>query len=227
MIGLFDSGAGGLATLAELRALCPSADICFFADRENAPYGTKDRDTLVRLVRRDIEILRSAGADKILMACCTASTVYPLLNRAERDIAVPIIAPAARAAARATKNGKVGVISTRATHRSGAFGRALRAVSPSLSVTEWEAQELVALIEGGVSDEDSTPAARAKIARLVAPAIDAGIDTLILGCTHFPRVGGIIASCLPSVTLVSSAREGALEIAKSSDTDGCGATIYL
>lgn len=91
MVGIFDSGMGGEFALREFVSLCPNERAELFADRENAPYGTKSEPELIRLVKRDIDILRSRGAERILMACCTASTVYPLLPSEYQRAVIPII----------------------------------------------------------------------------------------------------------------------------------------
>ena len=152
MIGIFDSGRGGMMALTELKRLSPDKDVIFFADRKNAPYGTKTESELIRLVERDVEILTSKGADVILMACCTACTVYNLLPIEIRKIAHPIIEPTAKEAYRVTKNGKIGVIATERTIDSEAFPRALRELGitePPLAV---KAQRLVAIAEDGGGD---------------------------------------------------------------------------
>ena len=227
MIGVFDSGAGGLTAIAELRRLQPCCDVCFYADRANAPYGTKSRREIIRLVTRDIYKLLSAGADRILMACCTASTVYPYLPRDMREVAYPIIAPAAREAARSTENGKIGVIATRHTAACGAFKKEILRHG-ALSVTEICAQSLVSLVESGIKDGSMTEPARAELLNILTPIKTAGVDTLILGCTHFPHLKREIAGILPGVRLINPSREGAKEIIKTCPFRyGKGITVYL
>lgn len=212
MIGLFDSGLGGLATLKEIRKISKDTDIVFFMDKENAPYGTKTRGELIGLVRNDIKLLSSRGADKILIGCCTASTVYKYLSRSERKISVPIITPTAKEATRVTKNGKIGVIATRATVASGAFARAVKDVNSGFSVLEKETQDFVALVEEGVSDEQICRREFDIIYTALKPFKKMGVDTLILGCTHFAFLKRTVEECLPGVKIVSSAKCGADEI---------------
>ena len=107
MIGVFDSGAGGLFALAELRRLLPKADILCLTDRKNAPYGTKSEDELTRHVTSGVDTLLSLGCSSVLMACCTASTVWERLPERERAAAVPIIEPVTEAALRVSKNKKI------------------------------------------------------------------------------------------------------------------------
>lgn len=225
MLGVFDSGAGGIAVTRELRLLCPRADIVLFRDRPGAPYGTKSRPELMKLVTHDIEALIDRGATKILMACCTASTLHRELDSALREVSIPIIEPTARAAAKLTKNGRIGVIATNTTVNSGAFSKALAEIDPSLPVMQWQAQSLVSLVEGGardglLSDEDIQ-----KVRDALSGVMRSDIDTLILGCTHFPLIEGTISQLLPGIKTVSSAKEGARAVLPCQM--GTGKTIYI
>ncbi len=227
MIGIFDSGAGGLSVLAELRKISDSADILFFRDTQNAPYGTKNGSELKRLVSRDIAILRSHGADAVLMACCTASTVYDILSDSERKISIPIIKPTAHTAVCASKKGKIGVIATERTVFSRAFSREIFALRKDAVPMEWSTQELVRMVEDGITDKTATGGDIKKIKRILSDVIASDIDTLILGCTHFPHISGIISTLLPGVRIISSAEEGARELARQVRLDGCGKTVYI
>ena len=140
MIGIFDSGVGGKLALHELRKAVPNADLCFFADERNAPYGKKSENELVPLVRESIRVLKDAGADRILMACCTASTVYHLLSSEEREMCMPIITPTAKAAVAAASGGRIAVIATAATVKSRAFSREIAAMGYGGETVEYEAQ---------------------------------------------------------------------------------------
>ncbi|MBQ8689003.1 MAG: glutamate racemase [Clostridia bacterium] len=225
MIGIFDSGMGGLNVLAELRQIAPLCDVCFFADRENAPYGTKSPSELLRLVRRDVKLLRECGADEILIGCCTASTVYGELSEGERRRVFPIIKPTVKAALTATKIGRIGVIATEATVRSHAFRQEIE--REGAVAVEYAAQALVSLVEGGESDSYITRTGLKCVRDALSEIKNEKIDALILGCTHFPRLSGIISDVMGSVRLISSAYEGALEISRVACTDGVGATVYL
>lgn len=226
MIGVFDSGAGGVTAVRELRHLLPTADIVFFPDRENAPYGTRSQKELLPLVSRDIELLLSHGAELVLMACCTASTVYPMLEDELKRVAIPIIEPTARAAAEATSGGRVAVIATEATVRSGAFGRAL-SLHGIRETLEIAARELVAAVERGERDGRLSETGEALLDRYLKKVISYGADTLILGCTHFPHLEGEIRKRLPRVKIISSSREGAKETLKSLRSHGSGRTVYI
>ena len=226
MIGVFDSGVGGLTALAELRRLLPRTDMIYLADREHAPYGTKSEEEILSLAENCIKRLITAGAERILIACCTASTLHSRLTEGARRIATPIIAPAARAAQRVSR-GRIAVIATEATVRSHAFRRAILGEG-RCEVAEYATQELVAMVESGASDRKPlTLGERSTLSRLLAPIKASRADTLILGCTHFPHLRGHIASMLPEVKLISPSREGALEIARSTEDRGGGRTIFL
>ncbi len=223
MIGIFDSGVGGYTALSEIRRLAPRADLIYLADTKNAPYGTKSEDELVSLVCRDIDLLANSGAEKILIACCTASTVYPLLDKSRQSISVPIISPAARRASRVTKNGRIGVIATERTVLSHAFSKALG----SCEVFEAPAQKLVSLIEAGERDGRMSNKTKSYLKDLLFPLSEKGIDTLILGCTHFPHLEKEINKILPKVRTVSPSREGARELLSVYKGRGNGKITYL
>ena len=226
MIGVFDSGDGGLCTVEKIRELSPKADICFLADRENAPYGTKCTSEIIKLTKRNIKLLRAAGADKILIACCSASSIYPTLSEEEKRIAVPIIEATARRAIEKTKSGRIGVISTLITARSGAFERKIKELLPSATVYTEPTQELVTLIERGASDRNLRTRTKEKIEKALSRIKQYPFDTLILGCTHFPRLENTISEIIGTDT-VSSALEGAKEILKKADGEGEGKIIFL
>ena len=161
------------------------------------------------------------------MACCTASTVHHLLPPDIRELCVPIIEPGARRALSLTSVGKIGVIATERTVSSGAFERAVRKIAPSVSVISVSAQPLVSIIEGGERDGGVSEDTVSYLKLTLSPLLSAGIDVLILGCTHFPLLAGTISSLIGDVALVSSAREGAIEMKRLSSSNGCGITKYI
>lgn len=225
MIGVFDSGEGGVALISEMRRIAPNADICFFADRDNAPYGTKTKEELIGLVKKDISLLIKNGAEIAVMACCTASSVYRYLDSNLKAASLPIIDPTATAAA--SGGSRIGVIATERTAASHAFKSAIHAISPNAMVLEWCAQPLVPMIESGVRDGGITRREREKIKTVLTPAMGENIDTLVLGCTHFHRIIGTVQQLFPSVRIISSAREGAIAAVAAAHTDGEGLTVYL
>jgi glutamate racemase len=147
VVGIFDSGLGGVMSLFEFRAICPSVPAVFFADKENAPYGNKGEREIAELVSDDIKTLMDMGASRVLMACCTASTVHHLLPSEFRDYSIPIIEPVAREAVEICRGGRIGVISTEATKRSGAFVKAIKEKEASAEVISLAAPRLVSLAE--------------------------------------------------------------------------------
>ena len=211
MIGIFDSGVGGLCACKEVRRLLPREDILFLADRKNAPYGTKSKDEILKFTKNNIKLLRKLGADKILIACCTASSLYNLLSHSEREIATPIITPAARLAAEL--GGRVAVIATNHTVKSHAFSREIVKISPT-PIAEMAEQQLVALVERGNRDGRLDSECREYLRRLAVRIRASEAEVLILGCTHFSHLEYEIGRLLPDVKIISPAREGAKEIVK-------------
>lgn len=227
MIGVFDSGVGGMTALAELRRLLPLADITYLADKENAPYGTKSGDEILACAEGCIERLRSVGAERILIACCTASTLYSRMSEEARSISIPIISPAADAAAKASRNGRIAVIATSATVRSRAFTHEIRLIREA-KMLELEAQPLVGIVERGA--RDGIPLRtddEGVLENILAPVRAFGADTLVLGCTHFSHLAEHISSRLFGVRLVSPSHEGARKIAKMTENRGDGRTVFI
>ncbi len=230
MIGILDSGSGGLATLIELRRLRTKEGMIFFPDRDNAPYGTKSREDILAFTEAGINKLVGLGARRVLIACCTASTVHSSLPPLAREVSVPIIEPAARLAECEAKGGKIGVIATEATVSSHAFAKLL----PKNGVMELAAQRLVAAIDDGARDGNITPELSGYLDTLLAPAVSFGIDVLILGCTHFPLIEGEIRRAISritdkKITTVSSALAGAIAMHEvlGDERDEGGLTVYL
>ena len=226
MIGVFDSGIGGIAALSELKEIYPDADLIYLADREHAPYGTKSSAELITCVGRCIDRLCRAGADRILIACCTASTVYENLPLWQREITTPIISAAANIAATLTKSKHISVIATDMTVASHAFSRAILKVDPEITVREHPLQSLVGMVESGVRDGNVTKKQKEKIKDLILGSVDGDTDTLILGCTHFSHLEMTVGDVLgEGVRIVNAAREGARAIPKP--RSGSGVIRYL
>jgi glutamate racemase len=211
MIGVFDSGVGGLCALKELRHILPREELVYLADRKNAPYGTKCRDELIRLCEADIARLIAFGAERVLIACCTASTVYPYLKEEYRRISTPIISPAAAVAA---KLSRVAVIGTEATVRSGAFGVEIGRLG-NTRVYEFAHQELVECVESGCRDGRTDEKCRSCLREVARQVESCGAEGLILGCTHFSHLSGELSRLLPDVRLISPATEGARALCAS------------
>ena len=208
MLGLFDSGSGGLNTVRYIKSAYESADVVYLIDRKNAPYGIKSEKELIDLAEKNIDVLVERGAERVLIACCTAGTVYDSLSKRHREIAFPIIKPIAEAAARTTRNGRIGVIATHRTVSCHAFSKALG----DFNVYELEAQGLVSDIDSGLNDGSANEYDKNRLKEMISPLSDENIDTLILGCTHFPsliRTFCEVASPLGIKTVINSAKEGA------------------
>ena len=209
-IGVFDSGLGGLSAVREIRALLPQEDLVYFGDTGRVPYGTRSRTTIRRYAAQDIRFLLShADCKAVVVACGTVSA--NALDDLRADNGIPIIGvidPAVDAAARATKNGKIGVIATPSTIASGAYERALLEKDPSFSVTGQACALFVPLVENGFVDADD-PIPYLTAERYLAPIRESGADTLILGCTHYPLLSAVISRVLPEVTLIDTGREAA------------------
>ncbi len=213
MIGVFDSGLGGLTALKALAKRLPNEDLVYFGDTGRVPYGTRSPETIKKYSLEDLRFLSSFGVDAVLIACGTVSSTALDTLRSASDIEIyGVIAPAIDAAVKATKNGKIGVIGTSATIKSDAFGRGIREASPSLSVTSIACPLFVPLVENGFAspgDEVTLAAVR----RYLSPLRETGIDTLILGCTHYPIIDWAIAEVLPGVNLISSGEAAANALA--------------
>ncbi len=213
MIGVFDSGVGGIISYRELRRLLPREDILFLADRKNAPYGTKSKEELLSLVKTDIKRLTQLGAMHILIACCTASTVYAELSEEEKRISTPIIDPTALLLRKEAekKDGiyRVYVIATEHTCSSHAFKSSVAKYSPSTEVIEHPTQELVSIVERGQRDGATDRYTESFLDSLSESIKEASPDALVLGCTHFSHLRGELERRLPEITTVSPAHIGA------------------
>jgi glutamate racemase len=210
-IGIFDSGIGGLTVLRELRARLPRERFVYLGDTARLPYGTKSAETVTRYALRAARFLSAHDIKLLVIACNTASAAA--LPTLERSVTVPVIGvvePGARAAVRGAR-GRVGIIGTESTVASGAYPRALHALRPGLAVTAQACPLFVPLAEEGWFDHPVTR----EVARIyLEPLAAAGIDTLILGCTHYPLLRGAIAAGIgPDVSLVDSASSVAAEVA--------------
>lgn len=219
-IGVFDSGVGGLTVVSALRRRLPGESILYLGDTARLPYGSKSPETVTRYTRRNIEFLTERGVKAVVVACNTASALaLPHLTPT-----VPtwgVIEPGARKAAEVSR-GRVGVIATEATVRSDAYPRALRALRPDLEILSQPCPLLVPLVEEGWHNDPVT----AEVAeRYLRPLLDAGVDTLVLGCTHYPLLKPVLQRVAgPDVTLVDSAEAVAEMVAAGLRRRGLTAT---
>jgi glutamate racemase len=203
-IGVFDSGIGGLTVAAALKKLLPNENIFYIGDTARVPYGGKTQQTIERYSIEITGLLLAERAKMIVVACNTASALA--IPRLEGILKVPVIGviePGARAATSKTRTGHIGVMGTRATIASGAYERAICAIRPGATVTSRACPLLVPLIEEGWLDHPITD----QVIRLYLDALlDAGADTLVLGCTHYPLLKGAIQKFVGfGINLVDSA----------------------
>jgi len=211
-IGIFDSGVGGLTVLHALLAALPGEDLVYLGDTGRTPYGSKSAETITRYSLENVEFLVEKGVKLLVVACNAASSTALDALRARHTLPiVGVIEPGARAAVARTRNRRVGVIGTEATIASGAYTRALRALEPGLELYTRPCPLLVPLAEEGWTEG---PIARGVLDTYLASLRRSGIDTLILGCTHYPLLKPLIADVMGAqVTLVDSAEETAREVA--------------
>lgn len=212
-IGIFDSGVGGLTVLRELANVLPQEDTIYFGDTARVPYGTKSPDTVIRYSREIASFLIKRDIKLLVAACNTASAVaLPTLQEALPVPVVGVIEPGARRAVQVTTKGVIGVIGTSGTIRSSAYTRAIKQLDPAISVLAKPCPLFVPLAEEGWTDNDiAAMTARTYLQELK----DAGVDTLVLGCTHYPLLKKIIADVMgPDVALVDSAEETARRVAE-------------
>jgi glutamate racemase len=212
-LGVFDSGIGGLTVAAALRELMPSENIFYIGDTARVPYGGKSQTTIERYASEISGLLLAERSKIIVVACNSASALA--VPKLEEELKVPVIGviePGARAAAAATRNGHVGVIGTRATVYSRAYERAIHAIDPEIRVSSQPCPMLVPLIEEGWLDNTITDQV---IRHYLEKLVRAGIDTLVLGCTHYPLLKEAIQRFAgPDITLVDSAHNCAAAVKK-------------
>lgn len=192
-IGVFDSGVGGLTVVRALRRALPTEDIVYLGDTARVPYGGKSPRTVERYALACQQFLLDRSVSLVLVACNTVSaTALPALAAASPVPVIGAVEPGARSAVAVTKNRRIGVIGTLATVRSGAYGRAIAALTPDAKVSSLACPLLVPLAEEGwIEDEVATLVARRYLVQLFA--MDPELDTLVLGCTHYPLLGATLA----------------------------------
>ena len=212
-IGIFDSGVGGLTVLKEIIKALPQEDTIYFGDTARVPYGTKSPETVIRYSRQITSFLVSRDIKLLVVACNTASAVS--LESLKALFPIPIVGviePGARRAAAVTATGKVGVIGTEGTIRSSAYAKAIKRINPGIEVITRACPLFVPLAEEGWVDNE---VARLTARNYLQGLREEGVDTLVLGCTHYPLLKGIISEVMgKEVNLVDSAEETARTVAK-------------
>ena len=219
-IGVFDSGLGGLTAVREILEIMPHEDIVYFGDTGRVPYGSKSRDAINRYARQDARFLKKMGVKMIVAACGTVSSVAPDLSE---ELGLPytgVVNPTCFSAINATRNGRIGVIGTAATIASHSYKKRITEKRPEFEVFEEHCQLFVSFVENGLVDPDDE-LVQLMVRRYMAPLKENDIDTLILGCTHFPLLADAIQREMgDSVTLIDSGKETAIYTKKILEEQG-------
>lgn len=210
-IGVFDSGSGGLTAVREIRSILPSENIIYFGDTSRVPYGSRSAEILLHFAKQDVRFLRTFDIKALVVACGTVSTTaLPQLQAENGDLPMlGVVEPSCRRAAASTRNKRVGLIATAASVRSGAYERTIAGLDGDITVISKACPLFVPLVENGRFQPGDTVIET--VAReYLEPLRDTGIDTLIMGCTHYPLLAEVIGGIMgPDVTLVDSGAEAA------------------
>ncbi len=212
-IGVFDSGLGGLTAVREIRRILPDENIVYFGDTARVPYGGRSREMLLKYARQDMNFLRGFDLKAVVIACGTVSTTALDALKQENDIPViGVVEPACRRAVELTVNRKVGLIATQASIRSGAYERKIAELDPSIKVFGISCPLFVPLVEAGrFSPEDIVVDTIAR--EYLQPLQQTKVDTLILGCTHYPLLTQAIGTIMgPGVSLVDVGSQAAFAL---------------
>ena len=220
-IGVFDSGIGGLTTVKKLIEYLPGEDIIYLGDTGRVPYGSKSKETIIKYAFQDARFLTSHDIKAMIIACNSASSsAFDDLNRNFDMPVYEVISAAVRAASQSTKNGKIGVIGTKATINSGAYLAALKEVAPQAEVYCKACPLFVPLVEDGFVEKNDV-AALSVANRYLGEMSKACVDTLILGCTHYPLLSEVILKVMgDGVTLIDSGAETARHVARDLENRG-------
>lgn len=212
-IGIFDSGIGGLTVLAKVKKILPHENLIYLGDTARVPYGTKSKSTIERFAMEDVDFLLQHNVKLVIAACNTVSALaLPYLREHINTPILGVIEPAVQTAIQCTKNHRIGIIGTRSTVLSRAYETTFHQTAPSIEVLSVACPLLVSLIEENWLDEPET---HSIVQKYLAPLREANIDTLILGCTHYPLLRPVIQKFMgPTVTLVDSAYSTALACAE-------------
>ena len=210
-VGVFDSGVGGLTVAREIMRQLPNENLVYFGDTARVPYGSKSRDNIIRYSRQIIHFLKTKGVKAIVIACNTASALALDVVREESDIPIiGVVEPGARAALQITQTKKIGVIGTEATVQSAMYGKIIKGLDPTVSVIGKACPWFVPLVEEGFAKHKVTEEI---IDYYLASMKESDIDSLILGCTHYPLLRSRIRAYLgDKIQLVNPAYETAMDL---------------
>ena len=223
-IGVFDSGIGGLTVLREIWNVLPGESTIYFGDNARAPYGNKSRSTVIRYSLQNMKFLESKNVKMIVIACNTASAyAYDTLKDRAGVPVVEVVTPGAEATVRATRNGKIGIIGTKATISTGVYKQAVESYALKHGIKNIEIYQktcplFVPLAEEGWWDNDI---ARLTAKEYLTPLKEAGIDTLVMACTHYPLLAKVIAETMgEGITLVNTGEAAASVVREMLSKDG-------
>lgn len=210
-IGVFDSGLGGLTCVKEIVRLMPGENIVYFGDTGRVPYGTRSAQTIIKYTESDMRFLSEFAPKLVVVACGTVSTTALDFIKNKFDVKViGVVEPAAEAAAKATRNGKIGVIGTGRSINSGKYEQTLKNINCNFEVYSKSCPMFVPLVENGYLNSEAT---RIIAREYLEPLKEKNIDTLIMGCTHYPLIKDVIASIMgDKVTLIDPGKETAAHI---------------
>ena len=210
-VGVFDSGVGGLTVAREIMRQLPNENLVYFGDTARVPYGSKSKDNIIRYSRQIIHFLKTKGVKAIVIACNTASALALDVVREESDIPIiGVVEPGARAALQITQTKKIGVIGTEATVQSAMYGKIIKGLDPTVSVIGKACPLFVPLVEEGFAKHKVTEEI---IDYYLASMKESDIDSLILGCTHYPLLRSRIRAYLgDKIQLVNPAYETAMDL---------------
>ena len=223
-VGVFDSGIGGLTVLREIWKTVPDESTIYFGDNSRSPYGTKSRSTIIRYSLQNMKFLESKDVKMIVVACNTASAyAYEELKKRANVPVVEVVTPGADVACRATKNGKIGIIATKGTISTGVYKKAVEDRAEELGMKNIEIYQqacplFVSLAEEGWWDKEVT---RLTAEEYLKPLKDAGVDTLVMACTHYPLLSNVIQEVMgDNVVLVNTGEATAKVVKELLDKEG-------
>ncbi|MCR4730554.1 MAG: glutamate racemase [Saccharofermentans sp.] len=223
-VGVFDSGIGGLTVLREIWKTVPEESTIYFGDNSRSPYGTKSRSTIIRYSLQNMKFLESKGVKMIVVACNTASAyAYEELKKRAGVPVVEVVTPGADVACRATKNGKIGIIATKGTISTGVYKKAVEDRAEELGMKNIEIYQqacplFVSLAEEGWWDKEVT---KLTAEEYLKPLKDAGVDTLVMACTHYPLLSKVIQEVMgDNVVLVNTGEATAKVVKELLDKEG-------
>ncbi len=223
-VGVFDSGIGGLTVLREIWKTVPDESTIYFGDNSRSPYGTKSRSTIIRYSLQNMKFLESKDVKMIVVACNTASAyAYEELKKRASVPVVEVVTPGADVACRATKNGRIGIIATKGTISTGVYKKAVEDRAEELGMKNIEIYQqacplFVSLAEEGWWDKEVT---RLTAEEYLKPLKDAGVDTLVMACTHYPLLSNVIQEVMgDNVVLVNTGEATAKVVKELLDKEG-------